>query len=362
MRRLLSWCYRLLQFYCFLGKKEEMTIEEAYDILRNAKTPNSYPKFEQEVHFAPEYDLMIIVPVYQAEQYLKQCIESILNQKTRFSYRTVFVNDGSTDGTKAVLDSYSDRVSVINKTNGGVASARNCALRNIIGKYIMFVDADDYLPENAVEKLMQTAIELDADIVEGGYDTLYQNKTNPGARHGHGVVETTKLYGYPWGKVIRANYFINLAFPEGYEFEDSIMATLLYPACKRKVTISDVVYIYRINEVGISITVPQSVKSIDTVWMTLYPMEEQRMRGFACSETEITRLLKRIRLNWTRMQMLPDRINRAAWVLTCNLMEQYGENRYCNNEPSIKRLVLAIKFRSYYAFITLMKYLWIVQE
>lgn len=103
-------------------------------------------------------DLMIVVPVYNVEKYLRKCIESILNQKTQFTYKAVFVNDGSTDNSLQILREYEEYscVEIISTENRGVSEARNIAISKNYGKYILFMDSDDYLTEDAIEKLIRS--------------------------------------------------------------------------------------------------------------------------------------------------------------------------------------------------------------
>ena len=100
-------------------------------------------KFENTIH--PLYDVQIIIPVYNAKDYIEECLQSVLMQETFFSYLVTIIDDGSTDGSNCLLDKYQkeDSVEVIYKSNGGAASARNAALMNIKGKYVLFLDADD---------------------------------------------------------------------------------------------------------------------------------------------------------------------------------------------------------------------------
>lgn len=149
---------------------ENMTFSEAKRIIEEFY-PQKTPIFNQKVNYKPEYDLMIIVPVYNTETYLNECIESLIKQKTNYSYKIVFVDDGSTDHSGIILDNYSKnpKVEVIHKQNSGIAGARNTALRNICGRYILFVDSDDLLADNAVELLMNVALSKNADIVEGAH-------------------------------------------------------------------------------------------------------------------------------------------------------------------------------------------------
>ena len=114
----------------------------------------------------------VIVPVYNTEQYLKKCIESLLNQ-TLEEIEIVIVNDGSTDHSKQILEEYAnnykDKVKLFSKENGGQASARNLALKNCEGKYIGFLDSDDYVKPEMFEKLYKKAEAEILDYVGCGY-------------------------------------------------------------------------------------------------------------------------------------------------------------------------------------------------
>ena len=95
----------------------------------------------------------IIIPVYNVEPYLRECLDSVLHQ-THGDWEAVCVNDGSTDGSLSILEDYAmrdNRFKVINQPNGGLSSARNTGLDNAIGDYILFLDSDDWLEQNALE-------------------------------------------------------------------------------------------------------------------------------------------------------------------------------------------------------------------
>ena len=100
----------------------------------------------------------IIVPIYNAEKYLHKCIESILAQ-TYTDFELLLINDGSKDNSGAICEEYAtkdSRVRVFHKENGGASAARNCGLDNAIGEYICFIDADDWVDEDYIEKLLPT--------------------------------------------------------------------------------------------------------------------------------------------------------------------------------------------------------------
>lgn len=109
----------------------------------------------------------VIIPVFNTEKYLLQCVNSVLNQ-TYNLLEIILVDDGSTDQSGMICDEYAvldNRIKVIHKVNGGQSSARNAALDISSGKYIYFLDSDDYIGCNLLEKLVETAEETNADIV-----------------------------------------------------------------------------------------------------------------------------------------------------------------------------------------------------
>ena len=122
-------------------------------------------------------EVSVIVPVYQVEQYLRQCLNSILNQTFK-DIEVILVDDGSKDNSGNICDEYTlkdNRVRVIHTTNIRAAGARNIGLDNVTGNYFMFVDSDDYISELMVEKLYEKAEETGADIVCCNFEYFWKN-------------------------------------------------------------------------------------------------------------------------------------------------------------------------------------------
>lgn len=117
------------------------------------------------------YKLSIVIPVYNLENYIDQCIDSILKQY-RKDIEIILVNDGSTDTSLSICKTYQKEnlnIKIIDKKNGGVSSARNLGLEVAKGKYIFFLDGDDYLVEKAIDKIInKISEEPDKDIYIGG--------------------------------------------------------------------------------------------------------------------------------------------------------------------------------------------------
>ncbi|WP_101689935.1 glycosyltransferase family 2 protein [Dysgonomonas massiliensis] len=161
--------------------------------------------------------ISIIIPIYNTEQYLVECIESILNQS--FSdFELILVNDGSTDASGNICDLYASkdvRIKVFHQVNGGVSSARNIGLDNALGDWVCFVDADDYIKQDFLKSLIVKESD-DVDIIYGSWLLCSSDKTV--ISEGHAFVEQkysgntfknvfgeTKLinFGFPWAKIFR---------------------------------------------------------------------------------------------------------------------------------------------------------------
>lgn len=122
----------------------------------------------------------IIIPVYNVEKYLNECVESVLNQ-TYKNMEIILVDDGSTDSSPKICDSYAEkdkRIKVIRKENGGLSSARNFGMKAMTGDYVLFLDSDDFWDDNRVlENLSAIISDENADVVCYGYKEFYE-KTN----------------------------------------------------------------------------------------------------------------------------------------------------------------------------------------
>lgn len=183
--------------------------------------------------------LDIIVPVYNVENYLKKCLESLINQKTSYQYGIILVDDGSTDLSGSICDKYKNRypslVNVIHKENGGLSDARNEGVRHSTAKYIVFVDSDDYVGSEFVQNLMENLLVDDVDMVVTPLIKVYENGelVNPlNFNHNSFKIYSKeealenllyeKKYGsYAVSKVIPRETLIQFPYPTGKFFEDS---------------------------------------------------------------------------------------------------------------------------------------------
>lgn len=276
----------------------------------------------------PICDLQIIVPAYNVENYLEDCMTSILSQITKYTYKVVLIDDGSTDSTAAIADKYlsNDQVVVIHQKNKGFSGARNAGLKNLFGKYIMFVDSDDMLCPGAIEALLSAAFSHDCDIVEGGAFSLYEGKKRVYFSYPQTKMLSTALgtfHGQPWAKIFKATCFENIVFPEHFWFEDSIFSFLIYPVKQRVCVVDSFIYTYRINPNGISQTCKGKPKVIDTYWITELLMEIQEHMNIPTNEALFKKYLRQIVLNQKRISESPEQVQESAFVLSVELMYRY---------------------------------------
>lgn len=151
----------------------------------------------------------IIVPVYNAIDSIEKCIYSILNQ-TYQDYELLLINDGSTDNSLSVIKKFEDnkKIRIINQTNHGVAYTRNLGIKEALGKYIMFIDNDDFIDEDYLEKHVYFIEKEDVDLVISGYrrvnvdnKVLYEEKLKNTYWARYIVVA-------PWAKIYRRDFLI----------------------------------------------------------------------------------------------------------------------------------------------------------
>ena len=120
----------------------------------------------------------IIVPVYNAEEYISRCVDSILNQEYK-DFELILVDDGSTDCSGQLIDDYAkadNRIVVIHKENGGVSHTRNLAIEHARGTYIQFLDSDDWITPDATKLLVRAAEENQCDLVIADFYRVVGNR------------------------------------------------------------------------------------------------------------------------------------------------------------------------------------------
>ena len=200
----------------------------------------------------------VIVPIYNVEEYLEECLESIRNQ-TYTNIEVILVNDGSTDGSKEICERFclqDSRFKLINQENQGQSVARNRGFKESIGQYIMFVDSDDVINTNVLEVLLPY-MKPDVDIVECGMtrdkESFFLNKIPTTVFEGNSkeailnciAFRTVKFCAFT--KLYRREIVEKIPFLEGYIYED-VFTGINYLNHIRKIIVIDYIgYYYRVR-------------------------------------------------------------------------------------------------------------------
>ena len=161
----------------------------------------------------------VIVPVYNLEKYIQKCIESLIGQTYRDT-EIIVIDDGSSDKSPEILSELQDKhpkIKVITQENSGVCAARNKGIAESTGDYILFVDGDDYLNPDYIDRLVDTALRNDSDLVISGYTVEGSDKSQTVIPDSY-VKDTDEMWAYrimaAWGRLYRKDFWIdnNLSF------------------------------------------------------------------------------------------------------------------------------------------------------
>lgn len=228
-----------------------------------------------------EPEISVIVPAYNVEKYIERCLFSLIDQDIKEKYEIIVINDGSTDNSLEMIEALAakhDIIRVYSQKNGGLSAARNAGITRARGKYIAFVDSDDYVEMSYLSAMYRAAECSGADIVccnfrsvkdgggFGGMDGVF--------KHRGGVYEAKKLLNsllldismrnYAWNKLYRRGLFTenNIEFPVGKIYEDMRTIPRLFYHSRRIAVVSGVLYNYVQHEGSITGTMtPKKVFS-----------------------------------------------------------------------------------------------------
>lgn len=296
------------------------------EALLEEKLPDHQRSCVHENSLQITHDCQIIVPVYNTESYVEECVDSILKQETKYSYCVTVINDGSTDRSRCLLQKYESdpRVEIIDQENKGLSGARNAGLECIKGEYVMFVDSDDMLITGAIEALMNEARSQDADIVDGGHYKYYEGRVYGGLQLPH-AQHLKSTAGYPCGKVFRAQLFEKIHFPVGYWFEDTVVMLVLFSLARNICSIPKRVFYYRENPHSISSTCIGNVRCIDSFYVTRRLLADRVILGLSPTQTLYENMFSQVRTNFDRI--LPIKhgklLRRAVFMGTVRLWKRY---------------------------------------
>lgn len=202
----------------------------------------------------------VVIPVYNVENYISKCLDSIISQ-TYKNLEIIVVNDGTKDGSLKICEEFAKkdaRIRVITQENGGLSAARNTGIKNATGKYICFVDSDDYVDKDYVYQMLKAINKEDADICscdfwyvdENGNKWERKQKVGKVYSSSEAIVDvllnTQDTEVMAWNKLYKLSLFKdnNIFFPKGKLHEDNFTTYKLYYYSKKVVLISDRLYYY----------------------------------------------------------------------------------------------------------------------
>lgn len=204
--------------------------------------------------------ISIVVPVYNAEEYLDRCLHSVLDQEFS-SYEVILVDDGSTDSSSLICDRYSStdpRFVTLHQPNRGVSAARNAGKNMAQGEYVMFLDADDALLPYALDSLVESA--TGEDIIFGGYAAftygVHSKEVKPKKSVSYkgedyqkffseNITRNCELLDAPWAKLFRTKAVRSISFNENLSYaEDKLFVFEALSKCRSAMTVSQPVYAY----------------------------------------------------------------------------------------------------------------------
>lgn len=333
---------------------------------RSFSTLNSISKMSgesslrsQQAKIEDNYDVHFIIPSFNCDKFIRQCLNSIHLKKHTF-FITV-IDDGSTDKTREVVqncfNSLGDNCQLILKENGGAASARNAGLENIKGKYIAFVDADDMINSDSFDNMLDIALKEDMDIVQAAYVNIRENgKRKNTSTPACGYLSPIQITGFPCIKIIKASLFKNIHFPSGFLFEDTNMCYLVYPLCKKSFGTDRVCYYYRRYSNSITLREKGKPKSLDALYVIIQLENDRDKIGLAKNKEHYEIMLRQAFWLYARINPLGKRILKDVFVVYANLVNKRYPD-YSTEKENLKPIEKSIRTGDYSLFYNAIKYL-----
>ena len=300
-------------------------------------------------------DISIIVPIYNAEKYLKKCIDSLINQ-TKKEIEIILINDGSTDNSEDIIKEYKDkRIRYFKNKNQGIGKTRNFGIEKATGKYIMFVDSDDYIENDECEKLYDKAINCNLDLVICDFYKVYDSgdieqvctpnfeesslKENP---------DIITEYLCPWAKLYSRKMIMdnNIRFVENLKYEDAPFVIEALCNSKKIGKVNECLNYYAIH--SNSETTVRDKRCFDILKIIDKIRKYTKDKDYL--KEKIDKLTVRIITNYTIQQrMQSDKriamkfIDKAFTYLKKEIPD-YKNNKYYENRSLLKRTIEKNKF------------------
>lgn len=341
--------YNLYKPFSLLFKSSK-NIDNPLDVLHSYYSDNGTSALvKRGISEERKYNLAIIIPCYNCEKYIDDCLNSIINQNDlKYTFQIIVVDDGSSDNTISKLEKWKNKISdftIISQQNKGAGAARNAGIKVAKSDYIMFLDSDDVLDKKAINTLLTKAYNEQCDVVQADFlyffnDNLLDNKKPKDNAH---------LNGLLGGKAFKSTLFSNIHFPENYWFEDTNNVFLVFKEAQKKVIIKDVVFYYRQHKNNISKQDLKNPRRLETIYVTLRMIEDYRQKYKTSDQYLLDTFLGQIYINYCRTKHLDKKCKRAIFDIYFEIYKSMEIK-----SPSNKKytdLVKALDTRNYNLYL-----------
>ena len=295
-------------------------------------------------------DISIIVPVYNAEKYLKKCLDSLVNQ-TKKELEFILINDGSTDKSEEIIKTYKDkRIKYFKNKNQGIGKTRNFGIEKSSGKYLMFLDSDDYFSSDACEILYKEAEKEKADLIVFDYYRVEKGNLNEVKIESFNATNIKadsslllKINLGPCNKIYKTDLIKNngIKFEESLKYEDTLFVVKAIYNAQKIIKLNRFLHYYMIHEKSETTVRDERVFDI----LKIVDKIRKYLKNDELIKDSVDKLTVKILTNYTIQQRYQSDKNIAmkfidsAFDYLSENVPDYKNNKYYSGRSFVKRTI-----------------------
>lgn len=295
-------------------------------------------------------DISIIVPVYNAEKYLKKCLDSLVNQ-TKKELEFILINDGSTDKSEEIIKTYKDkRIKYFKNKNQGIGKTRNFGIEKSSGKYLMFLDSDDYFSNDACEILYKEAEKEKADLIVFDYYRVEKGNLNEVKIEPFNATNIKadsslllKINLGPCNKIYKSDLIKNndIKFEENLKYEDTLFVVKAIYNAQKIIKLNRFLHYYMIHEKSETTVRDERVFDI----LKIVDKIRKYLKNDKSIKDSVDKLTVKILTNYTIQQRYQSDKNIAmkfidsAFDYLSENVPNYKNNKYYSGRSFVKRAI-----------------------
>lgn len=312
--------------------------------------------------------ISIIIPVYNVEQYIEKCIKSLISQSYE-NIEIIFINDGTPDNSRKIISKYEKKyknIRCIDKENGGQAVARNLALKEAKGDYVIFIDSDDWVDKDMCKKFIEVAEKENADLVFSSkfYQVENEKKTeivSYGNEEENVLIKYLLTQSNPWNKLIRKDLIIKnkLFFPEIRAYEDISVVPLWGMKAKKIACLNESTYYYLIRE-GSTMKQTTYNPKLEAIFVSMDNLINRfnKLKNKESYKNEIEwifieHLLHGASLRFFQFDNYKDNIKKINKILSTNF-PNWKKNKYYQKQSIKYKIVCTLFYKEHYKILKLL--------